>query len=118
MVSLEPAALTSEFEVRVGAVPFLSDLTPFGYSGGLPLAIEGSIVSTASIEDVDAGAWSLFMDTVEVKGSNVPGLRQLLDGGLKLDTRVLGGKLVLFFNSPTHPIFPICRTPFPPYVRN
>ena len=23
-----------------------------------------------------------------------------------------------FFNSPTHPIFPICRTPFPPHVRN
>ena len=23
-----------------------------------------------------------------------------------------------FFNSPTHTLFPICRTPFPPYVRN
>ena len=23
-----------------------------------------------------------------------------------------------FFNSPTQPLFPICRTPFPPYVRN
>ena len=23
-----------------------------------------------------------------------------------------------FFNSPAHPLFPICRTPFPPYVRN
>ena len=23
-----------------------------------------------------------------------------------------------FFNSPTHPLFPICRTPFPPYVRD
>ena len=22
------------------------------------------------------------------------------------------------FNSPTHPLFPICRTPFPPYARN
>ena len=22
------------------------------------------------------------------------------------------------FNSPTHPLFPICHTPFPPYVRN
>jgi len=24
----------------------------------------------------------------------------------------------VFFNSPTHPLFPICRTPFPPYVKN
>ena len=24
----------------------------------------------------------------------------------------------VFFNSPTRPLFPICRTPFPPYVRN
>ena len=24
----------------------------------------------------------------------------------------------LIFYSPTHPLFPICRTPFPPYVRN
>ena len=23
-----------------------------------------------------------------------------------------------FFNSPTPPLFPICRTPFPPYVKN
>ena len=26
--------------------------------------------------------------------------------------------VIFFFNSPTHPIFPICRTPFPPYVIN
>ena len=31
--------LTNEFEVKVGAIPFLSDLTPFRYSGGLPLTI-------------------------------------------------------------------------------
>jgi hypothetical protein len=35
-------------------------------------------------------AWSLYMDTVEIKGSNVPGVRQLLDGGLKLNSRTLG----------------------------
>jgi len=93
VVSLDPPRLTSEFEVRAGALPFLSDYTPFGYSGGLPLAIEGAIVSTASIEDVDSGAWSLFMDTVEIKGSNVPGLRQLLDGGVKLESRLLGDAL-------------------------
>ena len=30
--------LVSEFEVKVGAVPFLSDFTPFSYSGGLPVS--------------------------------------------------------------------------------
>lgn len=29
--------LVSEFEVKAGAVPFLNDLTPFSYSGGLPV---------------------------------------------------------------------------------
>jgi PAP_fibrillin len=29
--------LVSEFEVQAGAVPFLRDLTPFSYSGGLPV---------------------------------------------------------------------------------
>ena len=30
--------LVSEFEVKVGSVPFLSDFTPFSYSGGLPVS--------------------------------------------------------------------------------
>ena len=42
--------LVSEFEVQAGAVPFVSDFVPLAYSGGLPLAITGAIVSTASIE--------------------------------------------------------------------
>ena len=29
--------LVSEFEVKVGAVPFLHNMTPFSYSGGLPV---------------------------------------------------------------------------------
>ena len=33
------------------------------------------------------------MDTVEIKGSNIPGLRQLLDGGLRLQSRDLGSAL-------------------------
>ena len=41
--------LVSEFEVQAGAVPFVSDFVPLAYSGGLPLAITGAIVSTASI---------------------------------------------------------------------
>ena len=87
-------SLTSEFEVKAGAIPFLSDLTPpLVYSGGLPLTIDGAIVSTTSIEANDGEALTLLMDTVEIKGSNLPGLRQALDSGLSLRTRSLGGAL-------------------------
>ena len=79
--------LVNEFEVRVGAVPFLSDFLPgLRYSGGLPFTIDGAIVSTAdaaaapsSSSDDDAAEWELHMDTVEIRGSNVPFLRNLLD---------------------------------------
>lgn len=71
--------LTNEFEVKVGAIPFLSDFTPFRYSGGLPLTIDGSIVSTADATPTSATEWELFMDTVEIKGSNIPLLRNVLD---------------------------------------
>jgi PAP_fibrillin len=91
---VSPNRLVSEFEVKAGAVPFLSNFSPFSYSGGLPVAIEGAIVSSADITITDEGdAWELFMDTVEIKGSNLPGLRQLLDGGVKLQSRQLGGFL-------------------------
>jgi len=94
VVSLDPPMLTSEFEVRAGAVPFLSDVLPFlRYSGGLPLTIEGSIVSSASIDTVNDDSYTLYMDTVEIKGSNVPLLRQVLDSGLRLESRNLGGLL-------------------------
>lgn len=87
---ISPERMTSEFEVKVGSVPFLPDFTPFAYSGGLPVVIEGSIVSSADIDTVDGGnAWELYMDTVEIKGSNIPGLRQVLDQGLKLQSRSL-----------------------------
>lgn len=91
---ISSSRLVSEFEVKVGAVPFLNDLTPFSYSGGLPLTIEGAIVSSADITAVDDGtAWEIFMDTVEIKGSNLPLLRQVLDAGLKLGSRDLGAFL-------------------------
>ena len=62
--------LVSEFEVNVGAVPFLSDFTPFTYSGGLPFTIEGALVSSADLTpNSDGTGWELYMDTVEVKGS-------------------------------------------------
>lgn len=86
--------LTNEFNVKVGAVPFVSDFLPFvKYSGGLPLTVDGAIVSTAdatpmSMENKDD--WQLYMDTVEIKGSNIPILRNLLDGeNSKLKSREL-----------------------------
>jgi len=78
----------------VGAVPFVTDLLPFvRYSGGLPLLIEGAIVSTASVESSRGLELELLMDTVEIRGSNVPGLRQALDAGLRLQSRDLGKTL-------------------------
>lgn len=72
--------LVNEFETKVGAVPFLSDFVPFAsYSGGLPFTINGAIVSTADATPISNTEWELFMDTVEIKGSNIPGLRNVLD---------------------------------------
>jgi hypothetical protein len=78
-------SITNEFEVAVGAIPFLRDLTPFTYSGGLPLTITGAIVSTASLTELTDPTmglpmvWELYMDDVQIKGSNIPLLRQALD---------------------------------------
>eukprot|EP00593_Proboscia_inermis_P017314 CAMPEP_0171310970 /NCGR_PEP_ID=MMETSP0816-20121228/21182_1 /TAXON_ID=420281 /ORGANISM="Proboscia inermis, Strain CCAP1064/1" /LENGTH=352 /DNA_ID=CAMNT_0011795419 /DNA_START=18 /DNA_END=1076 /DNA_ORIENTATION=+ len=104
--------MTSEFEVKVGSVPFLSDFTPFAYSGGWPVTIEGTIVSSADITPcLDGTAWEIFMDTVEIKGSNIPGLRQILDAGVKLGSRDLGSFLETNVDSYTNPK-PIFRTTY------
>jgi hypothetical protein len=59
-----PTRLVSEFEVQVGAIPFLSDFTPFAYSGGWPITIDGAIVSSADISPSDDGnGWELYIDT-------------------------------------------------------
>lgn len=72
--------LVNEFEVKVGAVPFLSDILPgLRYSGGWPVTIDGAIVSTADVTPRSWMEWELCMDTVEIKGSNIPILRNLLD---------------------------------------
>ena len=105
-------SIVSEFEVSAGAVPFLSDAAPFlRYSGGLPLTITGSIVSTASIESNLGDSWRLLMDTVEIKGSNVPLLRQALDAGLRLGTRDLGATLESTLPSYANPR-PLFRTSY------
>ena len=86
--------MVSEFEVKVGGIPFLNDFTPFSYSGGLPFTIDGSIVSQADITPTEDGnSWELLMDTVQIKGSNIPGLRSVLDNGLQLQSRGLGSFL-------------------------
>eukprot|EP00591_Stephanopyxis_turris_P002455 CAMPEP_0195514244 /NCGR_PEP_ID=MMETSP0794_2-20130614/5695_1 /TAXON_ID=515487 /ORGANISM="Stephanopyxis turris, Strain CCMP 815" /LENGTH=322 /DNA_ID=CAMNT_0040642445 /DNA_START=140 /DNA_END=1108 /DNA_ORIENTATION=- len=109
---ISPTRMVSEFEVKAGAVPFLSDFTPFKYSGGWPVTIDGAIVSSADIETVEDGnAWEIFMDTVEIKGSNLPLLRQLLDAGLKLQSRALGQFLEQNVNDYTNPK-PIFRTTY------
>lgn len=38
---ISPTRMVSEFEVTVGAVPFLRDFTPFAYSGGWPVSMGG-----------------------------------------------------------------------------
>jgi len=87
--------IVNEFEVKAGAVPFLSDFLPLRYSGGLPLTIDGAIVSSADATPVESRsetvtAWELFMDTVEIKGSNLPLLRRILDAdGVALRSRDL-----------------------------
>ncbi len=87
--------MVSEFEVNVGAVPFLSDFTPLKYSGGLPFTIQGAIVSSADITPTSCGgAWEIFMDAVEIKGSNIPLLKKVLeDDRVALKSRDLGSFL-------------------------
>ena len=111
--------LVSEFEVSAGAIPFLRDFTPFSYSGGAPLAITGAIVSSADItwkETSDDGNNSnhdmeLLMDTVEIKGSNIPGLRQVLDMDMiQLQSRSLGSTLERSIASYENPRPVFCTT--------
>jgi hypothetical protein len=97
--------LVSEFEVTAGAVPFVSS-----YSGGWPVTIDGAIVSSADIiqtnTNTDTISWSLWMDTVEIKGSNLPGIRQILDSGrVKLETRRLANVLEQTNYNTPRPLF-------------
>ena len=55
--------LVNEFEVKVGAVPFLSDVLPaIRYSGGLPFTIDGAIVSTADVTKTMYNEDNLMME--------------------------------------------------------
>ena len=103
--------LVSEFETKAGAVPFLSDFTPFMYSGGLPVTIDGAIVSTADYTTLNGTAAELYMDTVEIKGSNLPCVRQVLDAGLSLQSRMLGDFLEANLDNYQNPR-PVIRTTY------
>lgn len=81
---ISPTAIVSEFEVQVGAAPAVL---------GYPVNIDGAIVSTANIVTNRGDGFELLMESVEIKGSNVPLLREVLDGGLLLRTGAVGGAL-------------------------
>lgn len=105
--------LVNEFEVKVGAVPFLSDFLPsLRYSGGLPFTVDGAIVSTADATPISSTDWELFMDTVEIKGSNIPILRNLLDSdNVSLKSRDLSKVLKDNVDSYEVPM-PVLRTTY------
>ena len=108
---ITPTQLISEFNVEAGAVPFLNDFTPFSYSGGIPLTIQGAIVSTADLTSVNETSFELLMDTVQIKGSNLPVLRPLLDNGLQLQSRFLGDFLENTVSDYSNPR-PVVRSTF------
>merc|ERR1719327_222018 len=85
-----PGRLVSEFETSVAAAPMR-------VGGSMPVTIFGSIVSSAEItattETPRGLEKTLEMADVEVKGSNIPLLRPLLDNGLKLDSRSINDAL-------------------------
>jgi hypothetical protein len=43
------------------------------------VTIDGAIVRFAYVTQKEGGEWEIYMDTVEIKGSNIPGLRSILD---------------------------------------
>ena len=43
------------------------------------MTIDGAIVRFAYVTQKEGGEWEIYMDTVEIKGSNIPGLRSILD---------------------------------------
>lgn len=83
---ISPDRLVSEFETTVAGFPMR-------VGGSMPVNIFGSIVSSAEIVGTAPGGagldLTLEMADVEVKGSNIPLLRQALDAGLKLDSRAV-----------------------------
>lgn len=43
------------------------------------MTVDGAIVSSADVTQKEGREWEIYMNTVEIKGSNIPGLRSILD---------------------------------------
>lgn len=71
--------MVNEFEVKAGAVPFLSDFTPFRYSGGLPVTVDGAIVSSADVTQKEGREWEIYMDTVTYVDNSIRIVRDVDD---------------------------------------
>ncbi|GMH88140.1 hypothetical protein TrVE_jg13242 [Triparma verrucosa] len=88
----EGGEVVNEFNTIAGAIPFLK-FSLLG-SGGLPIEIEGCITSTGvigAVEGGDKGEYNIGMKEVKIAGSNIPGLRSVLDSEYGvLDTKRLG----------------------------
>ncbi|GMH52951.1 hypothetical protein TrRE_jg6315 [Triparma retinervis] len=83
----DSGTIVNEFNTIAGSVPFLGF-----YSGGLPLQIEGCIVSTGTLTSIGGGKLQVGISNVRIKGSNVPVLRSILDSDSSvLDAGALGG---------------------------
>ena len=61
----EDGEVVNEFNTIVGSVPFVGKGI---YSGGLPLQIEGCIVSTGTIDEDENGDLNVGMKSVRIKG--------------------------------------------------
>lgn len=65
--SITSETLTSEVDLEVGMLP------------GLPFSIQGTVVSTASLDVVSDKRWELRIQNTRVKGSNIPLFDQFVD---------------------------------------
>ena len=63
----EDGFFTSEVELEAGLMP------------GMPFSAKGTVITKAKFEIVGEDQWDLFIQTTQVKNSNVPFLDQLLD---------------------------------------
>jgi len=59
--------LISEVDLEVGMLP------------GIPISLQGTVVSTAALNVVSDKRWELRIETTKVKGSNIPLLNTFLD---------------------------------------
>lgn len=90
----------------------MSELDSFFILDSIFFDLDGAIVSTADVKMTSDSEREIYMDTVEIKGSNVPGLRSILDmDNSKLRSRVLSKILEDSVDSYVTPR-PVLRTTF------